>query len=108
MANGGLAEFLLARIAEDERAISGDATVHLSGHIRNGDTPSLRIAWDKRRVLAECEAKQRIVQCWIDAWNALCRIPAPEQLTSDAFGEACQLLALVYADHPDYQPEWKP
>ena len=90
-----LAEFLLARIAEDEaRAVAAMPT----GARRNGKAT-------QRRVLAECEAKRRIIdECtgglkydvscgeghW---WN---------------FKNILGILALPYANHPDCLPEWKP
>lgn len=49
---------------------------------------------DPARVLAECEAKRRIVEL-CDGFDEQGR-------------EVRQLLALPYADHPDYREEWKP
>lgn len=129
-----LAEFLLARIAEDEDAAraangprwaSGDGKISRGGlYALDGDTEDgWAIAWfqlgvanesrqlprfstvklyahenavhaalhDPARVLAECEAKRRIV-----AWDA-----------SVDYG-AVRFLATVYADHPDYRAEWRP
>jgi len=119
-----LTEFLLARIAEDEAV----AKVAAVGVIDNWESwPESRAAavwlvtkhgrasgvrkghhnmraanagmdecehiarFDPARVLAECEAKRRIV--------GLISSPGPQAL---------RLLALPYADHPDYLPEWKP
>lgn len=104
-----LAEFLLARIAEDEADIGHEASpadycdavegIHLSA----------------RRALAECEAKRRIVEGWrrLDAedygefvvgggWD-----PGIDY-ASDALEHAMRALALPYADHPDYREEWRP
>lgn len=53
---------------------------------------------DPARVLAECEAKRRIVA-------------RHDRDDSTSFGQPCQtlrLLALPYADHSDYRPEWHP
>lgn len=102
----GIAEFLLARIAEDEavaRAATpgpwewepetegcgsigavGDVGIHVS------DEDAEHIArWDPARVLAECDAKRRIVnECgWVTVM---------------------QLLALPYTDHPAYDESWRP
>lgn len=52
--------------------------------------------WDPSRVLAECEAKRRIVSM------------GSEWLDEDSGGELLKLLALPYAYHPDYQQEWRP
>jgi hypothetical protein len=55
-----------------------------------GKGPANHIArWDPARVLAECEARRRIVtEC---GWETVMRH-----------------LALPYADHPDYRDEWRP
>lgn len=59
---------------------------------------------DPARVLAECEAKRRIVE-WHDCepehvWGCgACTHDRPCVLA---------LLALPYADHPDYREEWRP
>jgi hypothetical protein len=53
---------------------------------------------DPARVLAECEAKRRIVDSegspYVEG-----HVPATRTL---------RFLALPYADHPDYRQEWKP
>lgn len=120
-----LADFLLARIAEDEAA----ATAALASRTRPRSTPPGR--WiqstpgacvldggpnsvarsatagviahiarhDPARVLAECEAKRRIVG-------------QVERNVRDVTGgwldRILHLLALPYADHPDYRDEWRP
>lgn len=59
---------------------------------------------DPARVLAECEAKRRIVESLIDM----------EPVEDERKGQVvtlrwvCHSLALPYADHPDYREEWKP
>lgn len=80
-----LAAFLLARIADDEEIAKSDPA----------------------RVLAECGAKRRIVERWqkllpldIDDHPGF----AGERL---GLARACQALAAVYADHPDYREEWR-
>lgn len=76
-----LTEFLLARIAEDE------------------DGPFFN-AWHVGRVLAECEAKRRIVD----------RTQGPVAHAGQDIERRAvlSLLAAPYADHPDYRREWKP
>ena len=108
----GLVEFLLARIHEDEAdarlAVKGfptgewthDGGVY-AGHETNdvadwfyNDTAYHVARWDPARVLAECDAKRRIIEhCGEWVWPD-CRV--------------LHLLALPYADHPDYRAEWKP
>ncbi len=123
-----LAEFLLARIAED-KMIAGFAAQDLhngSWHLNPeqeevhaaGETPvfvapwggSLGPAaehvtrWDPARVLAECEGKRRIVdECcgWIEESCEDYGARALARMT-------LRLIALPYADHPDYREEWRP
>jgi hypothetical protein len=99
-----LTEFLLARIAEDEAVASRGGRHNAPGVFANDNYGCLLV--DPARVLAECEAKRRVVKlhsaesgqhpdfCGHD----LRELPCP----------TLRLLALVYADHPDYLPEWKP
>jgi hypothetical protein len=92
-----LIEFLLARIAEDEAVAQSIGLDPRSVFRRYGGSTVRWIAaagerpWvDARsRVLAECEAKRRIV-------------------TECGWVTVMQLLALPYAGHPDYRQEWKP
>jgi hypothetical protein len=65
--------------------------------------------WQPARVLAEIEAKRRII-----ARYAYRRSMQPEDGTAPNrwddltrhYWEVCRDLAAPYADHPDYQPEW--
>jgi len=90
-----LAEFLLARIAEDEAVAreggQWDGGMGIEWCDVGGISESLVIGTD--RVLAECEAKRQLLE--IDA----------RQATDKGILEA---LALPYADHPEYRSEWKP
>ena len=132
-----LTEFLLARVAEDERvaraaSISSGADwstkeVEPWGEIVDGSSPqgnpraygddtelwdhegalgmwpetARHVAhFDPARMLAECEAKRDIIGFVLAAESGI------EQLRPD--DRAMRALALPYADHPDYQPEWKP
>ena len=98
-----LTEFLLARIAEDER----DADCILFDY-GQGNVES-RAA----RVLAECEAKRRIVELHRPIWAsdiewADCAI-CPSALSSGGWPcPTLRALTLPYADHPDHREEWKP
>lgn len=91
-----LAEFVLARIAEDEHEARwlGPCDCALEGFpLQHG----LRCP---ERVLAECDAKRRIVA----------RKPplrAPDDVR-DVWWDLVALLALPYADHPDYDEAWRP
>jgi hypothetical protein len=83
--------FLLARIAEDEaRARALDAAYEADEVRPPGRLVNLFALVVPARVLAECEAKRRIV----------------EQVNGMEY--VLRLLALPYADHEDYRPEWRP
>ena len=87
-----LTDFLLARIAEDEAT----AINWVRFEVRGGIPGNYVI---KERVLAECEAKRRQIKHLIDYMEGEY---APWNETQ------LQIMATVYADHPDYQPEWRP
>lgn len=123
-----LVEFLLARIAEDERiAMDAETNARSPWTVRNelyveagpaedrftliyddsgGDKINEHIAlWDPARVLAECAAKRAIIQ--------LNDYPGGLGAYDDDAYRALRemvwpLLAQPYADHPDYQREWAP
>jgi hypothetical protein len=118
-----LTEFLLARIAEDERAAQ-DAVVERDTIFPNGayGTPELAmwaevdtgvpcVGIEPDRALAECEAKRRIVEAADRAQRSLERRarPATDAISGHviAFREVVGYLALPYADHPDFRQEWK-
>lgn len=98
-----LVGFLLARIAEDEQWVAVERRV-----APNQRWPKVHPAWTTR-VLAECEAKRRIVALH-EQW------PGDEDLGPEcrecvAIDLPCptlRLLALPYADHPDYRDGWRP
>ena len=120
-----LTEFLLARIAEDEetaREADGprwfhsdkvvtfeafgpdsewvDASSPISVDTRANGWHIVK--WSPARALAECEAKRRIVEAHhkqVDHDDDMAWIVASEVLLKS--------LAAIYADHPDYQPEWR-
>ncbi|MGW9541985.1 DUF6221 family protein [Streptomyces anthocyanicus] len=111
-----LTEFLLARIAEDEAAAER-VLLDYGG----GDLESL-----EARVLAECEAKRRIVSAHplIDAHDVWGRevgglscetcnakpdlvLSGVEQPRTDGCA-TLRALALPFTDHPDYDEAWRP
>jgi hypothetical protein len=144
--SGDLAEFLLARIAEDEtvarraetfavRRTTRSADGAYGDPIRHVQTPNAQatriyVAWavdsdgwspsesgthegatalleryGPARVLAECEAKRRIVAEHDDQHSC-----TSWELASAEPYVGCsvlRLLALPYADHPDYREEWR-
>lgn len=105
-----LTEFLLARITEDEAVAQRDAaspppvSAMSATFVKNPMSPD--------RVLAECEAKRRIVELRY-SWNL-----QAERATEPPFGPilkaqvitadtVLRTLAMPYADHPDYREEWR-
>lgn len=90
-----LREFLLARIAEDEAAAS---TWYEDW---GGNMESLT-----ERVLAECEAKRRIVELHYSWELHSNRIPLLEAQVVTAT-TILRVLASVHSDHPDFEPKWK-
>jgi Family of unknown function (DUF6221) len=108
-----LEEFLLARIAEDERMATPvqdhpmfDGTgIMITDYGRgprmgiNSNVAAYMARFDPARVLAECEAKRRIVKLVSDVkWTGSYAVR----------DEVLETVALPYADHPDYLPEWRP
>jgi hypothetical protein len=94
-----LAEFLLARIAEDEQATA--AGVQMPG-------------FDRVRVLAESDAKRRIVGCYLDLQEPSFRLaweeaePTVIVAMEHTWVLAMRILASGYAAHSDYLKEWQP
>jgi Family of unknown function (DUF6221) len=111
-----LVEFLRARLKEDQVAAQVDATVP-EPSIKAGAT------WPQRspqRRLAEVDAKRRIVaehndpnrrrlaevlgRCPVEFYCPICVYRS----YVDAPCPTLRFLALPYAEHEDYQPEWRP
>jgi hypothetical protein len=90
-----LSDFLLARIAEDtERARYGQAH------------PGSGLAVNP----VECEAKRRIVDELVTFHAALgqrMESTDPRVVAYVSFERVARYLALPYANHPDYQDEWR-
>ncbi len=86
-----LAGFLLARVAEDETYVR-----HLRQSV-SGISHQESGPMGAARVLAECEAKRQIVEMW---WHS--------RPHDDGWYQALQNIALPYASHVDYRPEWRP
>lgn len=93
-----LTDFLLARIAEAE---AGSARLHAldcslveaPGEVENWCTCDAR-----PRVLADCEAKRRIVERYVETQDDDDYRPLDEILV---------LLVQLFADHPDFDPAWR-
>jgi hypothetical protein len=110
-----LSEFLLARIAEDEAIAIATRDYYDAMEWEAGegsiagpvDGPSGYgvVIIDPARVLAECEAKRRIVEDCVAIIEG-----DPYEIDSDGPTHARAMLAalaLPYADHPDFQEAWR-
>ncbi len=119
-----ITEFLLARIAEDEARVAvweaGGALwphqEHDAGECDECDhRRSHRAADDvlQDRVLAECEAKRRIVKREGERLREEWRRRSDEHRQTfeewfqPPYGPTLRDLASVYADHPDFREEWR-
>jgi hypothetical protein len=118
-----LDQFLLARIAEDKRIAAdaasaggreewdadSDGPPHVAEHVARHDPA---------RVLAECAAKRRLVLACRDSRpdlrflgarpNGLADFPLTPTDQHQLAALTLALLALPYAGHHDYRPEWRP
>jgi len=119
-----LDQFLLARIAEDKRIAADAASAggreewdaaadgrppHVAEHVARHDPA---------RVLAECAAKRRLVLACRDSRpdlrflgarpNGLADFPLTPTDQHQLAALTLALLALPYAEHHDYRPEWRP
>lgn len=103
-----LTEFLLARIAEDEdRAAEWTYTENVgAGRVRTVTVP---VGITSARVLAECESKRRIVEvCGQMAGPyQVDHIINPTTIAATARADSIlRILALPFADNPDFDPAW--
>jgi len=121
-----LDEFLLARIAEDKRIALDAAAARGPGEWRadaltgqpGGAAAEHAARFDPERVLAECSAKRGIVLACRETRPDLAFLGArPHGMADFPLSPHDQhqlaaltlaLLALPYADHHDYLPEWRP
>jgi hypothetical protein len=102
-----LLDFLLARF--DEEKAAGERALVWSipnGFAWIGATPEAAtvLAYSGHRLLAECEARRRIVK---QLWAYVAR---PDPASSDPSGMQAlwivKTLAQPYSGHKDFQPEW--
>ncbi len=110
-----LVEFLLSRIEEDEAECRREIEDGYGGERTDS-------GWTSVRVLAECEAKRRIVELHEaggtypvgdgdgprQAYCATCGSGEPYEYPTPWPCDTLRLLALSYVDHPDYREEWRP
>lgn len=97
-----LAEFLLARVSEDE-AMWTLAVEAKAAWVVGSGVPAVPPVEFGKRMLAECESKRRIVEAAAKVASVECweYTDAPE--LADLVLEA---LAAPYADHPEFREEW--
>jgi hypothetical protein len=101
-----LAEFLLARIAEDEAPILEMRAEYTDVFDGDGFRPwqsdwgNVEVCQTGPRALAEIEAKRRIV-AYVGA-----SVEVSKSIGTEAATSLLGHLARPYADHPDYQQEW--
>lgn len=130
-------EFLLARVAEDEAVARAAIAVSSADWVANNsllmfldhersalvladvDHYSQDPAWfhverhDPARVLAECEAKRRAVDAaWCDhefiEMDRGLGLDRDEMAERNDYPDIIRILAAAYADHPDFDPTWRP
>lgn len=114
-----ITEFLLARIAEDESDARDDGADAMTGarwkHFAEDAYEELQAVTlgRCRRVLADCEAKRRIVErCvghlagWPDEDPDIVRRSMAAGQAQSAYANLRDL-ASMYADHPDFDVAWR-
>lgn len=126
-----LAAFLLAQIEREEQfarfvgddnpqwhlydgnAVTSDDGTTLVAECQMRIDAEYIVHWDPARVLAECESKRVVLGLYLDAMqhrdteaNATTRMFAEQ--SCDDLHTVVRLLALPFADHPDYDPAWRP
>jgi hypothetical protein len=118
-----LADFLTARIAEDEagyRRMAETLSVAkqtMSGPVGARPTVVHETILSRSRLLAECEAKRRIVEAFKDAERAVAGYDDNNPNNPPSYWQewgnrhalelALEVLAQPYADHPDFNPDWR-
>lgn len=95
-----LTEFLLARIAEDERGALTEPPM-----VR-ADSDFVQ-TWRPPRVMSECKVKRRMVERWRWAADNPSWAGDMELDWDDAYATLTDLAA-IYSDHDDYDESWRP
>ena len=110
-----LEEFLLARIAEDKRIAMEAAGAEGAS---SGEVSRYAKRFDPARTLSECKAKRRLILACREArpdlhflgrrTGGVADFPLSPRDPHQLAALTLALLALPYADHHDYRPEWRP
>lgn len=115
-----LTDFLLRRIAEDEAVArrKEDDLVDAVGADMHFGEEWARDERRNRRALAECKARRRIVEALVDAEDAVGQYDPDDPNNPPSYWQewgnrhalrlAVELLALPYADSPEYDERWRP
>lgn len=103
-----LTEFLLARVAEDEAQARTEQILRNGFPYYSTEATAFERHLGPARVLADCEAKRRIVAAF-QLRDEQGRLRGGEVFGYHATGLAVAIrcLAEAYADHPDYRAEWR-
>jgi hypothetical protein len=104
-----LTEFLLARVAEDEahaEAAKGK-TISMSADWEDVAAVDHAYRWDPARVLAECEAKRRVVEAAADLESGRALAASGSLIIQGLGHRLLRILAAPCADHSDYDPVWR-
>lgn len=110
-----LTEFLLARIAEEEAALTEpDPTPH-GRHLNDAygtfdaSCPTCRqlVSGSRDRGLAACKAHREVIAIATDQIR-LGREARGWANWEDMAKQLLQAVASIYADHPEYREEWRP
>ena len=117
-------DFILARVSEEE-ALAHAALDHLGPEL-DWDAPSVGEhfdRWNPWRVESACIGRRLLVKAHRNAGPAVTQIPGKDHELYSATCATCgqsgehpapwpcytlRVLALEWANHPDYRPEWRP
>jgi hypothetical protein len=110
-----IADFLLARYAEDQALLDSWDAAH--PHPHTADPRIETLSWravagasgfeiPRNRFAAEIDAKTSIVETCQSTWDDLSESDEPSPRTDAEF--VLRLLAAPYAAHPHYRAEWRP
>jgi Family of unknown function (DUF6221) len=112
----GLAEFLAARLDEDERNARDALALWPDTHFTVDPGSLVIVGFHRRhdpgRVLREVAAKRAILDRHVSAARTSSRSPACRECDDELRGAwpcpTIRHLASVYSGHPGYRQEWKP
>lgn len=108
--SGGCEWEQLVGADDGEILSSGDEGSYRSWIRKNAGLDSYLVVAGPGRVLAEIDAKRRIIalheQATADTQSSDYLMSGPGRMVLVAFDPVLRLLALPYREHPDYRSEW--